>query len=203
MRAIRLAVTPVDEGLTIEPILREPYIALLPSRHKLAAKAAISPFELEDQQFVLFARKMGSLAYDRTVACCEAEGFRPNIVHDAPQWPTVLELVSAGWAYIWPPRVFAGSRQRAWSSISHKWSGLRHRAYRTGDGGRHARYWSRQTERPRFNPDKAKKQCRGASAQVGYPARRISSRITRRKVVSRDSCFRSMKLRKTSLMRVW
>jgi DNA-binding transcriptional LysR family regulator len=115
------------EGLTIEPILREPYIAVLPSRHKLAAKAAISAAELRDEPFVLFARKMGSLAYDRTVACCEAEGFRPNIVQDAPQWPTVLQLVAAGLGVSLAPAcirrikttgvVFKKVRSRHWTSI--------------------------------------------------------------------------------------
>ena len=84
------------EGLAIEPILREPFVAVLPSRHKLAAKTVISPSELKEEPFVLFARRVGTLAYDRTVACCEAQGFRPNIVQDAPQWPTVLQLVAAG-----------------------------------------------------------------------------------------------------------
>src|SRR5271163_234884 len=77
------------DGLTIETILREPFVAVLPTRHKLRAKTAISAFELKNEPFVLFARTTGSLAYDRTVACCEAEGFRPNVVQYAPQWPTV------------------------------------------------------------------------------------------------------------------
>jgi DNA-binding transcriptional LysR family regulator len=85
-----------QEGLTMETMLREPFVAVLPARHRLRAKAAISLRELKDEAFVLFARKMGNLAYDRTVACCEAEGFRPNFVQDAPQWPTVLQLVAAG-----------------------------------------------------------------------------------------------------------
>jgi DNA-binding transcriptional LysR family regulator len=34
------------EGLTIEPVLREPYVAVLPRRHRLAGKAAISPAEV-------------------------------------------------------------------------------------------------------------------------------------------------------------
>jgi DNA-binding transcriptional LysR family regulator len=39
---------------------------------------------------------MGPLAFDRTSACCEKNGFRPNIVQDAPQWPTLVRLVAAG-----------------------------------------------------------------------------------------------------------
>jgi DNA-binding transcriptional LysR family regulator len=38
---------------------------------------------------------MGPLAFDRTMACCEKSGFRPNIVQDAPQWPTLVRLVAA------------------------------------------------------------------------------------------------------------
>lgn len=115
------------DGLTMETILREPFVAVLPSRHKLAARTAISPAALKDEPFVLFARRMGSLAYDRTVACCEAEGFRPNFVQDAPQWPTVLRLVAAGLGVSLAPAcvarittpgvIFKRVRSRHWTSI--------------------------------------------------------------------------------------
>jgi DNA-binding transcriptional LysR family regulator len=115
------------EGLTIQPILREPFIAVLPADHKLGKKAVISPAELKDERFVLFSRAMGALAYDRTVACCEAEGFRPNFVQDAPQWPTVLRLVAAGLGVSLAPAcvrslampgvVFRRVRSRHWTSV--------------------------------------------------------------------------------------
>jgi DNA-binding transcriptional LysR family regulator len=70
---------------------------------------------------------MGTLAYDRTVACCEAEGFRPNFVQDAPQWPTVLRLVAAGLGVSLAPAcvariatpgvIFKRVRSRHWTSI--------------------------------------------------------------------------------------
>lgn len=85
------------EGLTIEPILRESFVVVLPAAHKLAKKKrAIRPVELKDEPFVFFARTMGNLAFDRTVACCEDAGFRPNIVQYAPQWTTSLRLIAAG-----------------------------------------------------------------------------------------------------------
>lgn len=84
------------DGLLVESIFREPYLAVLPSRHKLARRKVLFPVDLKEERFVLFARRMGNLAYDRTVACCEQAGFRPNIVQDAPQWPTVLRLIAAG-----------------------------------------------------------------------------------------------------------
>jgi DNA-binding transcriptional LysR family regulator len=52
--------------------------------------------DLREEPFVLFARHMGPLAFDRTVACCERAGFRPNIVQLTPQFPTLFRLVAAG-----------------------------------------------------------------------------------------------------------
>ncbi len=84
------------DGLYLESILRERYIAVLPSHHKLVRQKTISPLDLKHEPFVLFARRMGSLAFDRTIACCNDAGFRPTIVQEAPQWPTALRLVAAG-----------------------------------------------------------------------------------------------------------
>jgi DNA-binding transcriptional LysR family regulator len=117
----------VRDGLTIEPILREPFVAVLPARHALAEKPSISPAALKDEPFILFARKMGVLAYDRTVACCEAAGFRPNFVQDAPQWTTVLRLIAAGLGVSLAPAcvarlatpgvIFKRIRSQHWTSV--------------------------------------------------------------------------------------
>jgi DNA-binding transcriptional LysR family regulator len=116
-----------QEGLVLESILRERFIAVLPARHKLAGKVTIRPGELRNEPFVLFARRMGPLAFDRTIACCEAEGFRPNVVQVAPQWPTVVRLVAAGSGislapacvanFAMPGVVYKKVRSRHWSSI--------------------------------------------------------------------------------------
>src|SRR5271170_5519360 len=115
------------EGLSIEPILRERFIAVLPSRHRLAKRATIRPSDLRNEPFVFFARRMGPLAFDRTSAVCEAEGFRPNVVQEAPQWPTVVRLVAAGSgislvpacvaSFAMPGVVYKKVRSRHWTSI--------------------------------------------------------------------------------------
>jgi DNA-binding transcriptional LysR family regulator len=84
------------EGIRITPLLKEKYVAVLPEAHPLARRITLSVKALEGEPFVMFARRMGPLAYDRTIACCERGGFRPNIVQDAPQWLTLVRLVSAG-----------------------------------------------------------------------------------------------------------
>ncbi|MGA8621529.1 MAG: LysR family transcriptional regulator [Candidatus Sulfotelmatobacter sp.] len=116
-----------QRGLAIESILRERFIAVLPARHKLAGGASIRPGDLRNEPFVLFARRMGPLAFDRTLACCEAEGFRPNVVQEAPQWPTVVRLVAAGAGvslapacvanFAMPGVVYKKVRSRHWTSI--------------------------------------------------------------------------------------
>ncbi|HTC35524.1 MAG TPA: LysR substrate-binding domain-containing protein [Bryobacteraceae bacterium] len=84
------------EGIQITTVLQERYVAVLPRGHALARKRSLRVRDLAAEPFILFARRMGPLAFDRTIACCEKSGFRPNIVQDAPQWPTLVRLVAAG-----------------------------------------------------------------------------------------------------------
>jgi DNA-binding transcriptional LysR family regulator len=114
-------------GVSIESILRERFVAVLPARHKLASRPTLRPRDLGNERFVLFARRMGALAFDRTLACCEAEGFRPNVVQEAPQWPTAVRLVAAGSGislapacvanFAMPGVVYKTVRSRHWTSI--------------------------------------------------------------------------------------
>ena len=84
------------EGVDLVTVLKEPFVVVLPESHSLARKKSLNVGHLKVEPFVLFARRMGPLAFDRTIACCEKHGFRPNIVQDAPQWPTLVRLVAAG-----------------------------------------------------------------------------------------------------------
>lgn len=84
------------EGIQMTRLFEEPYVAVLPEAHPLARKRSLRVRDLRNQPFVFFARRMGPLAFDRTMACCERSGFRPKIVQDAPQWPTLVRLVAAG-----------------------------------------------------------------------------------------------------------
>jgi len=84
------------DGIEMSTVLKEPFVAVLPVKHSLARKRALRVRDLQAEPFILFARRMGPLAFDRTIACCEQHGFRPNIVQDAPQWPTLVRLVAAG-----------------------------------------------------------------------------------------------------------
>jgi len=51
---------------------------------------------LQHEPFVLFSRAYGNVAWKKTVAVCEAQGFMPRVVQEAPQWLTIMRLVGAG-----------------------------------------------------------------------------------------------------------
>jgi DNA-binding transcriptional LysR family regulator len=83
-------------GIQMSTLVKERYVAVLPEAHALVRKRQLRVRDLQHEPFIFFARRMGPLAFDRTIACCEESGFRPNIVQDAPQWPTLVRLVAAG-----------------------------------------------------------------------------------------------------------
>jgi DNA-binding transcriptional LysR family regulator len=86
---------PVD-GLHVEVVASEPFVAVLPRKHPLAAEKAVAVKSLQNEPFVLFARSYGNVAWKKTVAICEGHGFLPRVVQEAPQWLTILTLVGAG-----------------------------------------------------------------------------------------------------------
>lgn len=95
------------EGILMTTVFREPFVAVLPEAHALRRKRSLRVGDLRNEPFILFARRMGPLAFDRTMACCEKSGFRPNIVQDAPQWPTLVRLVAAGLGVSLAPKCVA------------------------------------------------------------------------------------------------
>ncbi len=84
------------EGLHMERMLAEPFIAILPSSHRLARKKSIAIPSLRGEPFVLFSRSCGEGAWAKTVGMCEQHGFLPKIVQEGPHWLTLLRLVGAG-----------------------------------------------------------------------------------------------------------
>jgi DNA-binding transcriptional LysR family regulator len=83
-------------GLERELLFSEPFIVVLPKKHPLAAHKTISAKELRNEPFVFFTPSAGALAYEKPVSICEAHGFRPHVVQEAPQWLTIMRLVGAG-----------------------------------------------------------------------------------------------------------
>jgi DNA-binding transcriptional LysR family regulator len=85
-----------SEALHIETLFTEPFVAVLPNDHPLSNRTIISAANLRDEPFVFFSPAAGKVAYEKPVSLCEAHGFRPRVVQEAPQWLTIMRLVGAG-----------------------------------------------------------------------------------------------------------
>ena len=113
--------------LAIMPLLRERFYAALPGDHKLRRQRTVDAASLKDEPFVLFSRRHGDLAYERTVRCCLDAGFQPRIVQEAPQFPTLIRLVAAGVgvsiapaclaSVTFPGTIFRPIRSKRWTSV--------------------------------------------------------------------------------------
>ncbi len=85
-----------DSDLIIEPAFVEHFLCIVPAKHALARLKRIPAVKLKAEPFVLFSRHAGTTAWNRTAQICEAVGFQPNVVQEAPQWLTIVRLVGAG-----------------------------------------------------------------------------------------------------------
>jgi DNA-binding transcriptional LysR family regulator len=84
------------QGLHVETLFSEAFVAVLPSTHRLADRNMISTSDLREEPFVFFAPTAGALAYEKPISLCEEHGFSPRVVQEAPQWLTILRLIGAG-----------------------------------------------------------------------------------------------------------
>ncbi|QFQ95245.1 LysR family transcriptional regulator [Streptomyces phaeolivaceus] len=85
-----------DTELGFSTVLTEPFVAVLPSAHPLAARRVVRVAQLADQPFVLLPRAVGPSLYDRITGVCVAAGFTPRVAQHAVEWQTVCALVETG-----------------------------------------------------------------------------------------------------------
>ncbi|MGR9263717.1 LysR family transcriptional regulator [Rhizobium leguminosarum] len=77
-------------------IHKERMYAAVPVGHPLATSEAIRLNELSRESFVLYPRANGQALYDAVIGACQASGFSPRIVQEAPQMTSTVSLVAAG-----------------------------------------------------------------------------------------------------------
>lgn len=77
-------------------MLTEPFVAVLPAAHPLAAQRTVRLGQLADSPFVLLPREVGPQLHDRITGLCTAAGFTPRVTQRAVEWQTVCALVETG-----------------------------------------------------------------------------------------------------------
>ncbi|EXL06324.1 LysR family transcriptional regulator [Ochrobactrum sp. WV_118_8] len=73
----------------------EPMLIALPSHHPLAVHPKLPISALANEAFVLFPRIVGLSLYDDVVEACRNAGFEMIVAQEAPQMPSVVNLVAA------------------------------------------------------------------------------------------------------------
>jgi DNA-binding transcriptional LysR family regulator len=73
----------------------ESLVAVLPEQHPLAKLPTLSVCSLELEPFILFPRHLGVPFHDLIIGFCAQHGVYPNIVQEAIQMYTIVNLVAA------------------------------------------------------------------------------------------------------------
>jgi len=84
------------DGLIVETLLRDAFVAVLPVTHPLASEHEIAVEDLADSPFILFPRSASPGFHDTVISLCAGAGFSPDIVQEANAWLSVVGLVESG-----------------------------------------------------------------------------------------------------------
>ena len=76
-------------------LMSEPFVLCMPADHP-EVEEPVSLIRFRDTPFVLFSRAFSPVYYDQVVSLCLAEGFHPEIKHEARHWLTVIACVAKG-----------------------------------------------------------------------------------------------------------
>ncbi|XAH21882.1 LysR family transcriptional regulator [Xylophilus sp. GW821-FHT01B05] len=90
-------------GLQAFRVLAEPLLLALPEHHPLAALQAPPLDAVLAEPLVIFPRRIAPSLYDAVFALYHAAGRSPEVVQEAIQMQTIVNLVSAGIGVAWVP----------------------------------------------------------------------------------------------------
>jgi len=76
------------------PLMTEKLYAVLPKKHALAKRRAVSLEELQDDPFLLL--RDGHCFRETAVAACKRARLNPNVIFESGQFSSILSMVSAG-----------------------------------------------------------------------------------------------------------
>lgn len=84
------------EGLSIEPLVDEPMMIVLPESHRHARDRSLPLSALASDTMILFPRAIGPGLHDSIIASCHRAGFSPQLGQEASQTVSIVYMVAAG-----------------------------------------------------------------------------------------------------------
>ena len=101
----------------MEEVLREPFVAVLPLRHALAARRTVSLSALAGEPFIHFPREVSPGLFDQVLALFGQSGTSPRIIQEAREWLTIVGLVESGLGVSLVPASF---RKLRWGRVVYR-----------------------------------------------------------------------------------
>jgi DNA-binding transcriptional LysR family regulator len=92
------------EGLKRMLLASEPLVVALPEHHVLATVPSLTLSKVLAQPIVIFPRRIVPSLHDAIFAVYHAAGRSPQVVQEAIQMQTIVNLVSAGLGLAWVPQ---------------------------------------------------------------------------------------------------
>jgi DNA-binding transcriptional LysR family regulator len=92
------------DGLTLEPLVDEDFVIILPLGHQLNGSASVRLAALAKETFILPPREVNPSVYDSIISACHRAGFRPKLGPAVPQVVYTAPMVAAGMGVSIVPR---------------------------------------------------------------------------------------------------
>ncbi|WP_427922895.1 LysR family transcriptional regulator [Streptomyces sp. cg40] len=96
------------DGVRLVKLLDDPYLAVLPKGHRLAARRSVELRELAEEAWV--GSEWPGPCLDAQLGACAAAGFRPGFAVQSEDYATAQGFVAAGLGVTLIPRLGLGSR---------------------------------------------------------------------------------------------
>jgi len=84
------------EGLSLDPVIDEPMMIVLPVSHRSARDRSMPLVALAPEPMILFPRAIGPGFYDSVIASCHRAGFSPKLGQEASQTVSIVHMEAAG-----------------------------------------------------------------------------------------------------------
>jgi DNA-binding transcriptional LysR family regulator len=84
------------EGIAVENLVDEDTVIVVPRSHPRADGGSMPIAALAEETLILFPRAIGPGLYDAVISSCQRAGFSPRLGEEAPQIPSIVHMVAAG-----------------------------------------------------------------------------------------------------------